>query len=125
MSNFKQGEDKKLVLKVVQNPVVNFSTATDIRVILGVGKVMEAKKYALDPASAGSEYGTLEVDGVATDTINVFIEREHSITFPVGTISATILAKYPNVEFPDGHEVKSYQLSSSRVLEGKGLNEAL
>jgi len=121
--NFKQGEDKILSVEApVESPVVDFTTATAIKAIFKIGGV-EQKKYSLSPDAT---YGTLEVDGTNAAKINFFVERIDSANFAKGLISVNLVASFPNLDFPDGDQVREFAFSNiGRVLEGGAKDEVI
>jgi len=122
LTAFRQGESRILQAVVNVSPTIDFSTALDIRASLCIAGTEDVKKYALTPVNAGTEYGTLEVDTVTT-TINIFVERQDSVSFPVGTVQVVILASFTNVLFPSNIEVKEFILNIGNVQVGKALTE--
>lgn len=120
-SVFKQGDDSKIIIPIVETPAIDFNTAEDIKVILFIDTV-EQKKYSLGQQTG---YGVVEIDSVNANQLNVFVERDHSVNFAVGAVRAYILAKFQNAEFPDGNQVKSWELIVGRVMAGMALDEAL
>lgn len=120
--SFKQGEDKKVSLNVVKNGVaVDLTTAINIKAILKVNSV-EQKKYAL---TAETGFGTLEVDGVVTNQVNIFIQREETKNFPIGNITVIMLISFVDTDFPDGERVEEIKFNVGRVSQGEGIDETM
>lgn len=117
----KQGEDRKLDVVVVDQPPVDFSTATELRVILFVGD-REQAKYSKD---ALATYGKVTVDGTNKNTLHVYVERDDSVTFDVGSLSAHVIAVFVNTEFADGVQTETWDVTLGRVTVGRALDETL
>lgn len=120
-TSFKQGDDKKLNLVIADTPAIDFSDATDIRVLLFVGD-KEQYKYSREDMA---DHGKLTVDGSDKNVLHVYVERENSVSFDVGSMSATVIAVFDNSEFPDELETKTWDLNVGRVLAGRGLDEEI
>jgi hypothetical protein len=121
MIQFRQGDDAIVPIVVTQTPSIDFTEAEDIIVSLYNGSDIQ-KKYSLNTKT---DYGVVEVDGTDKNQLNVFVEREHSIDFSIGTLKAYVLAVFINAEFPDGKETKSWEITCARVTTGKALDEEL
>jgi len=118
---FKQGEDIKLSVEVTETPAIDFNTATAIKAILKVGGV-EQKKYSLSPITP---YATLEVDGVADNKVNIFVEREDSSLFPTGVVTIDLVAAFPDITFPDGNKVREFNFTVAKVQTGSAKDEVI
>ena len=121
LTKFRQGDDVKVRVQIIENPVIDFSTATDIRVVLITNTDKKIQwRYSLD---AQPDHGTLEVDGTNKDTINVFVEREQSINFAIGILRAEVMANFTDSDFPDGSRTKTWNQMTAKVSEGQALDE--
>lgn len=121
-TTFKQGEDKKISVNVIENGVPkDLSVCTNVKALLHVNNALQ-KRYAQIPET---DHGTCAVDGAITNQVNIFVERDESKNFPVGAVSIILLCSFPNVEFPDGIEVREYSFQVGRVAPGLGLNEII
>lgn len=119
---FKQGEDKKISVNVIENGVpTDLSVCTNVKSLLHVNNVLQ-KRYALIPET---DHGKAEVDGTTTNQVNTFVERDDSKNFPVGAVSIVLLCSFPNVDFIDGIEVREYKFSVGRTAPGEGINEII
>ena len=121
-TTFKQGEDKKLSVLVIEGGVAtDLSVCTNIKALLHVNNLVQSK-YALIPET---DHGMLAVDGVNINQVNIFVERDDSRNYPVGAVSICLLCSFPNVEFSDGIEVREFTFQVGRVAPGCGLNEII
>lgn len=118
--NFKQGEDVKITIEVTETPAISFATATSIKALLKVNGI-EQKKYSLNTTT---NYGILEVDTVPSK-INIFVDRTESATFPVGNVTIDIVAEVPNLDFPDGNQVREWNFNAGRVTVGSAKDEIM
>ena len=118
---FRQGDDVKIPVKIASTPAVDFSGALVILVALYVGGKLQYRYKSVEE----SGFGKCEVDPVADDTINVFVERIQSVSFSVGSVVAYVIASYTDTDFPDGERSDSYEATVARVNEGKALEESI
>jgi hypothetical protein len=120
--SFKQGEDKKIEVTVIENGLpTDLSVCTNIKALLHVNNVLQ-KRYAIIPET---DHGKCEVDLGNTNQCNVYVERDDSKNFPVGAVSICLLCSFPNVDFIDGIEVREFIFNVGRVSPGCGINETI
>lgn len=115
--SFKQGEDKKISLEVLNTAgaQVDMSVALKIKANFRVGGTVQ-KIFSITPAS---NEGTMEVDGVNNYQLNLFVERIDSINFPTGVITIDVIATFTDAEFPDNDRAEEFNFSVGSVKEGK------
>ncbi len=119
--NFNQGENVKLMLQVKDNGAnVDVSSAPKIKCVLKTNDGTIVKKYS---NTAETDYGVLMVDSVNNYQINVFVEREESLLFPVGLLRATLIIAFIDVSFPNGERVKEYPFTIGWVYLGQAKDE--
>ncbi len=121
METFKQGESKAIELEVLSTPAPNFNTAEDIIAILFVGDTVQYR-YSLNDKEA---HGKLELVGESDTKVTIYVEREHSVAFDAGALTVNITASFPDDDFPEGLDVKSYDMKIGRILRGRGLDEII
>jgi hypothetical protein len=118
-TTFKQGEDKKISVQVIENGLpTNLSPCTNIKVQLHVNNILQAK-YSLIPET---DHGLLEVDTLNNNQVNIYVERNESKNFPVGACTVCMLCAFPNPSFSDGIEVREFTFQVGRVAPGCGVN---
>ena len=121
-TTFKQGEDKKLSVQVIEGGVAtDLTVCTNIKALLHVNNVIQSK-YALIPET---DHGLLAVDALINNQANVFVERDDSKNYPVGAVTICLLCSFPNVEFSDGIEVREFKFQIGRVAAGCGIDEII
>jgi hypothetical protein len=121
-TTFKQGEDKKLSVQVIEGGVAtDLTVCTNIKALLHVNNVIQSK-YSLIPET---DHGLLSVDALITNQANVFVERDDSKNYPVGAVTICLLCSFPNVEFSDGIEVREFKFQIGRVAAGCGIDEII
>ena len=115
-TTFKQGEDKKISVAVIEGgTAIDLTTCTNIKAVVKVSNT-EMKKYSLQEET---DNGKLDVDQTETNKVNIFIEREESKNFPTGNITIILLCAFPNTDFVDGIEVREFKFSIGRVVLGE------
>jgi len=119
--DFKQGEDKLVSVQVIKSPAVDLTTAINIKAVLKNGTTV-LKSYSLLPESG---YGTLEVDGLLTNQVNIAVERADSQNFPVGPLKVVLLVEYIDVLFPDGGRTEEYTYIVGNIRTGEAKNEPM
>ena len=118
-TTFKQGEDKKISVQVIENGLpTNLTVCTNIKAQLFVNNILQTK-YALIPET---DHGTLAVDATNNNQCNIYVERDDSKNFPVGACSICLLCAFPNAEFTDGIEVREFTFQVGRVAPGCSVN---
>ena len=119
---FNQGEDKKISVNVIEGGVAtDLSVCTNVKALVKVNNVLQ-KRYAQIPET---DHGQALVDGLTTNQVNIFVERDDSKNFPVGAVSVCLLCAFPNPEFVDGIEVREFTFQVGRVAPGCGINEII
>ena len=115
---FKQGDTQKVEKQVIEVPALDFSDATDIFCILSIGSTIQ-KRYSLNTRD---NYGKLEVDNLINDQVNIFIDRNESINFGIGTLKGYLIVEWADAEFPSGKKTRSFDFTIGKVIVGEGLD---
>lgn len=128
--NFKQGEDAIISIDVIKDAVtVDISGVTSLKAILKVNGI-DQRVYSLNAGndSNGIPYGKLLLDGglnppgTSDSTFHLIVDREDSITFPVGVITVIALVGFTDDNFNDGERTEEFKFSVGRVQAGEGTN---
>lgn len=120
---FKQGEDKKIPLTILENGVAkDVYDSLNIKVLLKIGDLVVAKYSNV----VESGYGVCEApDTSPYNIINVLVERSESKGFPTGKLYAIVLVAYTNGDFGDSTEVREFSIQIGSVLKGEGIEEII
>lgn len=120
--SFKQGEDKKIPVIVIDDPAIDFTTADEVRIVLFVGTA-EQDRFSI---ATIADHGKLTIDDTDKNKLYVFSERAKTVAYNAGSLAATVLATFANAAFPDGFETRTWDVSNvGRVLAGRALNEEI
>lgn len=116
---FKQGDDKKLELLMIKDELaLDIQDAISVKANLVVnGKTQ--KVYSKTPTG---EEGTLTVPISPVNQINLFIERDDSKLFVVGSGYIDVLLAFEDLEFPDGNFVENITVGRLQVTKGQSLD---
>ncbi len=118
VQKFAQGDDKKIELLIIKNGVaVDIQDNVSVKAELFVNNQSQ-KVYASAPST---NEGTLNVPASPTNKVEVFVERDDSVNFPVGSGFFNVLVAFDDVAFPDGNRVESFKIYGIVVQQGVSL----
>lgn len=112
----RQGEDLKVKVDLLDGTTPVSLVPAEINNIVSVMYVgtTEVAKYSLNPLSG---HETLDYHPSQSNSIELFVKRSQSKTFPIGAIKVSTVVKFIDADFPEGRH-EEYVSMLGRCIAG-------